>query len=940
MKIKKVLIGLAIFFTLIIVSAIVIPIIYKDDIKRTIDEQLEANLNADLLFDIDNFSVSLFSNFPNLTAGIKEFGIVGRAPFAGEVLFAANNFEVEVNLWKLAFGSEISVQGIYLDQPQIFIKVLEDGSANYDVAISADEPSEPTDETSADFNFAIDKWEINKGHIIYDDATIPTYVEFTNFDHSGAGNFSLSVFDLNTASKTHLKHLRYDGTEYLAGQEVSLDLIMNMDIDKMKFVFKQNALAVNNFVFGFDGWLAMPGDDIDMDLTFESQNNSFKSLISLIPSMYLSDFSDLKSSGEIKFDGAISGTYNESSMPAFNINLLVDDGMFQYPDLPEAVSNVQLKMLVENIDGNIDNTKIDISTFHMELGNNPVDATLKIANLIDYPIELNASAEINFAEMMQMFPMEGMELKGLLAADLEIIGIYDTLNSTIPASGKFRLTDFSYVDEEYLPQGMSISNAIASFNPENINLEAFDSKIGQSDFSATGELSNYLNYALKPDAVLSGNLELNSNNILVDEFMTSSEIEEESSEVDSVSMSDEDYDMSIPTNIDFTMKANLGKIEYDGLLLTDAKGVLVVRDGILDMNNLSTKTLDGEIVFNGSYNTQDPKDPKFDMDLGIKKISIPKSFKAFNTVQKFAPIAENMQGKISTDFKITGDLDKEMMPVTETINGEAILRISEATLKGGSFVTSLSKIISKGGKDEMNLKNIKMDVKITNGAVSVAPFDLIVDSYKSKISGNTSLEGALNYRIETSLPAGELGQQANAALANILGGTQEASSEIKLNLGVTGQYDSPKISIMSSDAKEQVTKAAVTKAVDLVKQNTGVDLPTSKEELNKEAIEKAKKEADQILAQAQKQADQLKAEARKTADDIRAEAKIQNDKLIKEAGSNIFKKKAAEIAGEKLIEEADKQATKIEAEGTKQADGVMAKAQEKADALIKNAESK
>mgnify|MGYP000976599371 CR=1 FL=1 len=40
-----------------------------------------------------------------------------------------------------------------------------------------------------------------------------------------------------------------------------------------------------------------------------------------------------------------------------------------------------------------------------------------------------------------------------------------------------------------------------------------------------------------------------------------------------------------------------------------------------------------------------------------------------------------------------------------------------------------------------------------------------------------------------------------------------------------------------------MTKAAVSKAADLVKENTGIDLPTSKEELNKEAIEKAKEES-------------------------------------------------------------------------------------------------
>jgi regulator of protease activity HflC (stomatin/prohibitin superfamily) len=144
----------------------------------------------------------------------------------------------------------------------------------------------------------------------------------------------------------------------------------------------------------------------------------------------------------------------------------------------------------------------------------------------------------------------------------------------------------------------------------------------------------------------------------------------------------------------------------------------------------------------------------------------------------------------------------------------------------------------------------------------------------------------------------------------------------------------------SDGIKKEVTKAVVSKAQDLVKENTGVDLPTSKEELNEEALEKAREEADNLLAEAQKQADKVKLEAKKAADNLRGEAKIQNDKLVKEAGNNIFKKTAADVAGKKLIQEADKNAIKIEAEGTTQADKIMATAKEKAAALIKKAESK
>ena len=127
-----------------------------------------------------------------------------------------------------------------------------------------------------------------------------------------------------------------------------------------------------------------------------------------------------------------------------------------------------------------------------------------------------------------------------------------------------------------------------------------------------------------------------------------------------------------------------------------------------------------------------------------------------------------------------------------------------------------------------------MDVTIANGAVSVAPFNVLIDGHKSNISGSTSLDGALDYKISSSVPAGQLGQQANAALAKLTGSTKEATSDIKLNLGVTGSYDSPKISLIGSDAvKDQITKAEVNKAVDLVKQNTGVDIHLKKNLIRK-----------------------------------------------------------------------------------------------------------
>jgi uncharacterized protein involved in outer membrane biogenesis len=132
---KWTLIVLGGLLVLILAAAFIIPIVFKDDIKSAIDKELAKSVNADVVFDVDKFNVSLFSNFPNITAEMNDLGVINREPFAGDVLFATEKFEVEVNLKDILFGDQLRLKGISLVRPIINVKVLPDGRANYDIAM-------------------------------------------------------------------------------------------------------------------------------------------------------------------------------------------------------------------------------------------------------------------------------------------------------------------------------------------------------------------------------------------------------------------------------------------------------------------------------------------------------------------------------------------------------------------------------------------------------------------------------------------------------------------------------------------------------------------------------------------------------------------------------------------------------------------------------------
>jgi hypothetical protein len=497
---KKALIIVGLVFVVLLAAAFVLPIVFKDDIKAAIDKEIAKSVNADVYFDADDFSLTLFSNFPNITAKMSKFGVVNRAPFEGEVLFAAESFEVEVNLKDILFGDQLKLKGISIVRPIINVKVLEDGRANYDIAIPSEEQPEP-EEPGGEFSFGIDHWEIIEADLVYDDKSIPFLLEVRNMNHSGSGDFTQSVFDLKTLTTVDTLNVGYDGDMYLSNKRAEVDMTISIAEEFSKYTFKENSAKLNDFAMSFDGWFKMNEKDYGMDISFKSPENTFKSLLSLVPGMYTQSFKDIETKGELAFNGFVKGTYSDTQMPAFNVGLKVSDAMFKYPDLPTAINNINLDMLVDNKDGIIDNTVIDVKKFHMDFGNNPIDARALITKMYPTNVDANITAKLNLAELSKMFPIEGLDMRGNYALDLSAKGVYDSLKKTVPSINAAMSLANGYVKSAEFPMPLqdlkfnsTIKNASGKMAETYIAVNNFSMDMDGEKFNADLLLSNLDDY--------------------------------------------------------------------------------------------------------------------------------------------------------------------------------------------------------------------------------------------------------------------------------------------------------------------------------------------------------------------------------------------------------------------------------------------------------------
>lgn len=922
--IKKIFIGIAAFIVLILGAAIAIPIIFKDDIIAKVKTTINDNLTAKV--DFGDFSVSILRSFPNLSFSLENLVVAGTDSFATDTLANIHELYIVADIMSVIKGETIKIKQIKLIEPDLNIKVLPSGKANWDITKPDTSATTSTDTTPSKFSIALKSYEIVRGNITYDDQSLGFYTKLKNANHKGSGDFTQDLFTLVTETTADELTVSYGGVPYLNKVKAKVTAPIEMDMVKSVYTFKENEFRLNELLINFDGMIAMPDTNIDMDLKFSAEKSDFKNFLSLIPAIYASSFADLKAEGKFAMSGYAKGRFNAVSMPGFGIDVLVENGNFKYPDLPTGVNNVQLNLKVNNPDGDMDKTVVDMSRLHVEFGQEPFDAVLLLKTPVSDPdINTSLKGKIDLANLTRIIPIEGTKLSGVINSDVHAKGKMSTIDKgryeDFDAKGSITVTNLNYESKE-VPLPLTISTTAMSFSPKNITLSNFNGKMGKSDFSANGTLDNYLAFVLRNEKI-KGKLNFSSNVLNINELMgPPSTTTETSAATDTMTV------IEVPANIDFVLNSSVKKIYYDNMEIDNLAGSIIVRDQKVSFEKVSMNMLDAKVTADGSYSTQDIKRPAVDMQFGIQNMNIQKAFKTFNTVQKLAPIAERTTGSFSTSLSFKTDLDQKMEPVYATTQGSGMLTLTGATISGSSMMNALGDALKTDKLKQLSLNDVKFQFRIENGRVSLNPFDMKAGPIAFNIGGSSGLDQTIDYKVKMNIPRNLLGGAANEVIGGLVnqlnknGANYQPGDMITVNALVGGLASKPTVKLSMADMGSGI-KNAVKDVID-----------AKKTEVITKGKEEARKKADQLLAQAQNQANTLKAEARNLADKTRKEGYAAADKLEKEA-NNPVAKIAAKKAAEKIRQETDDKANKIVAEGDKRADDIMSKARTEADNLLK-----
>lgn len=937
---KKILKWTGIAFGVLLLVLISLPFIFKDKIAEMVKQ--EVNNNVDATVNWESFDLTLISTWPNFTFQLNGLTVDGKGDFEGVRLAGMQKLDLVIDLKSALFGDKYEIKKIGLHKPELHILVLEDGKANYDIAMTDTTAVEEEAEESA-FALTISEYYMKEAHLIYDDRTLAVFTEFKNLNHSGKGDLTQDIVIFKTLTDAESATIAYEGINYLNKAAVNMKFDIEMNMVEWLFKFQENNLRINAANLSFDGWFKMADDFYDMDIAFKTNENTFKSFLSLIPGAYTPDFGNLKTDGTFSLTGFVKGKMDDLNMPAFGVDLNVDNAWFQYPDLPNKVQNITIRAAVDSPEGSdMDKMVVEVSKFHLEWLKNLVDAKLKLTHpMTDPNIVCSIKSFVDLAKLSETFPLgEGENYNGILTSDVNINGRMSALENEdyekFKAEGNLSLSKMLYQSAD-LPYDVKIDSLLFRFSPQFLELTSFTGFIGESDMQAKGKIDNYLAYFLREE-LLKGSFDFTSNKLNLDEMMASTETENSSTDTqDAAPTADESYGViEVPKNIDFTLNTAIKTLVYDSLPISAIRGVIEAKEGVARLKNVSMNMFGGSLGLNGTYNTQTSV-PKVAFDYDMRDLDIKQSAGYFNTIEKLAPMLQKCTGRFSSSFHMTTDLDGNMEPVYETMNGGGNLKTKSVFIEGLEPLNQLASKLKVDRLAKQTINDVSVDFKFVDGKLVVEPFKFKMGKIDSEVAGSTAFTQEVDYVMAMQVPRSELGAQANAVIGNLTqqaaskGVTVDVSDVIPVTARITGTTTDPKVSVdlaeqgknVMDDVKEQIKEQVKEKVEEKVK------------EVKEDVKAKVDEEVAKIMDEAGKRAEQIRTEGKNAAAKVKEEGYKQAQQL-EDAAKNPLEKVAAKKAADKVRKETDEKAQKVEDEANKRAEQVMKEAEQKVD-KVRNA---
>ncbi len=630
--------------------------------------------------------------------------------------------------------------------------------------------------------------------------------------------------EIYVESETHCIGIQYGSVEdpTITGLDLSLRQRSTLYPRKQVLEIQSASLKLAQIGLDLQGRVTNLETLPTVDVTLSTTSADIEELLASLPRGALKTVEGLRTSGSVQVNLSLKGPVGDGKVPEARGTLSIADGAIQYPELPQAISNVALSSSFEKTSRK---SQFTVERLTAQLGRNSVSGRFVVTNFDNPRVQGSLDGSVDLAEVKNFYPLEeGLDLSGSLRAKVRVDGLVNK-PQVMRSSGSVDLADVSILtgDPQKTIQNL---NGRVSFNNQNIVAPKISFLMGESDFALSLFVRNFLAYIFEPAA---------------DAARPYARVTIQSNRVDVSLTPSEEPIVLAALPIDMESDVSIKTVNLEQFRFENVRGSLIGRAEVITLKNLSLNTFDGSVIADGTLGLQDLQRPKFDLKLDVSNLQ------AHDALEPFTSFSKHVFGKFSMQSELRGQLTDQLEVVPESVSGRGKIQIRDGKLVGVKVLEALTKILSLNELKNIEFKQWTNEFAIANGRMLLSDVNISSQYADFLVGGSHGIDGSMDYVMAVKLSP-DLSNRVKVTgfgqdLVNAL---KDDQGRITLNFRVGGRLDDPALKLdteMQKKAAEELVKREFEKKQEELKK----EAEKKKAELEEQAKEKAKDIFDKLF---------------------------------------------------------------------------------------------
>jgi len=800
-RLRKALIIIVSVVVVLVLSLVVFVRLYLTDERlRDIAEPLmEEQLGRDV--SIGGFEVKLLKSLPNVSVGITELTIHSPSHNGSPAPDLANIDWLWVELPVLpVLQGNIQINALELDNPKILVEVYDDLSTNL-IELGADEAEEAVQEPAAasseNAEIAIENIRIRDGQVGY------VHADGTLFSLNGLNtDLNARLADITAIDgQVWVEDTYYEagGVTYADHWNVLFDVRAETHLDSAWLRIDRAELTVQDLLLQLNGQVTdYTSDKIGVNLSLNTPDAPVSSFWSLLPSVVTKDISDLESEGVFSVVGSIKGDMAEGELPDLNVELNVADGMIKYPGLPSSIDGLSLK-------ASLTNTQLVVESFTANADGASLSAQAEIADFAKPFVNADIDLNVDLERIQNYYPLEdSTQLAGVLTMDTQVSGVLEEVDN-LNVAGTIGLESIDY-QSTLVEQPINDLNGRIELQNDEIRFEELALTSGQSDIRFNGVMKNFESLlsdsqGQAPDPLLEG--------VITSSYLNLTEQISEDTSATFVGP------LELPP-LQLDLRLDVDQLEFNGMTLSDASGVLSMTEGIMGFKELSARLFGGVLNASGNFDLSDPFSPAFNGDVSLGQMPVKEFFSAFSDMDAIVQVGEYLQGLFETQATFGLRLDKDLNPQYESVLANGAFGARQGSFGTMPLQSVIAKFTGVNALESLNVNDWSHSFSVTGQRLHVQDLKFDAGEYAVSLNGSQSFDGTLDYRLSVELPESASNaisqapvQGALSSLSSVVNTALKdpASGRIVLDLVASGNFADPSVRLDGDKVKGRLTSA-------------------------------------------------------------------------------------------------------------------------------------